>query len=530
MTLPAASAIDLESFVWLWNRRQAQETPKLHLFICRWLTRMEATSRLRLLLMAFRNSGKSTLVGLYCAWTLLVRPETRILVLAADDALARKMVRNVKRIIERHPLTSHLKPDRADQWASGQFTVRRATELRDPSMLAKGVGANITGSRADVIICDDVEVPNTCDTSGKREDLRARLAELDFILVPGGQQLYVGTPHSYYTIYAEAARKELGEDLPFLAGFERLKLALLDEAGASRWPERFPDRDIEALKARAGPARFASQMMLEPRTLVEGRLDPELLQPYEAELEASEGNGETLLKLGQKRLVSATCWWDPAFGKSDASDASVVAAVFTDEDGDHWLHRMLYLAGNGAQGAASGAASGAARMEDPATWQCRTVARFADSFHLPSVTLETNGLGRFLPGLLRKVIGEAGLSIGVVELANHRPKDHRILEAIDAPLAARRLHAHRSVFATRLITEMREWRPGIDSADDGLDALAGALTAEPVRLTPTWRLGPSRSGLRMKAPPNRTNWTQGSQQVAALHCFDPFAPPDEEPA
>lgn len=64
-----------------------------------------------------------------------------------------------QRIIEQHPLTLGLKPARQDQWASDQFTVNRNMELRDPSMLAKGLGANITGLRADIIICDDVEVP-----------------------------------------------------------------------------------------------------------------------------------------------------------------------------------------------------------------------------------------------------------------------------------------------------------------------------------------------------------------------------------
>jgi len=155
------------AFVWIWNNRQGQPTPQLHLLIARWLAeRWEAGDR-ELLLLAFRSSGKSTLVGLFCAWLLFRNPDLRILVLAGDFALAKKMVRNVKRIIERHPLTKRLKPERADQWASDQFTVRRSAELRDPSMLAKGVAANITGLRADVVICDDVEVPNTCDTTPK---------------------------------------------------------------------------------------------------------------------------------------------------------------------------------------------------------------------------------------------------------------------------------------------------------------------------------------------------------------------------
>ena len=57
------------------------------------------------MLLVFRNAGKSTLVGIFCAWLLLNDPDLRILVLAAEHDLARKMVRNVKRIIERHPLT-----------------------------------------------------------------------------------------------------------------------------------------------------------------------------------------------------------------------------------------------------------------------------------------------------------------------------------------------------------------------------------------------------------------------------------------
>ena len=86
---------------------------------------------------------------------------------------------------------------------SDQFTVRRRLTRRDPSLLARGIGANITGSRADVVICDDVEVPNTCATALRREELRSRLHEISYVLVPGGLQLYVGTPHSYDSIYAE---------------------------------------------------------------------------------------------------------------------------------------------------------------------------------------------------------------------------------------------------------------------------------------------------------------------------------------
>ncbi len=459
-------------FVWIWNGIQELATPPLHLRIARWLANRWIEGDRELLLMAFRNSGKSTIVGLFAAWLLLQNPNARILTLAAEFALAKKMVRNVKRIIERHPCTQHLKPRRADQWASDQFTVNRSSELRDPSMLAKGISANVTGLRADVVICDDVEVPNTCDTAAKRADLRARLQDIEYVLVPGGLQLFVGTPHSYYSIYAAQGRAEIGEERAFLEGFARLELPILDDKGKSLWPERFSPAKIDGIRRRSGPSKFESQMMLRPRNLANGRLDPDALRRYEADLEYSEGNHEASLILKGRRLISASCWWDPSYGAPNKGDSSVVAAVFTDDRGDYWLHRIRYLKHDPSL-------SGEV---DEATQLCRHVAAFARELYLPAVTIETNGLGRFLPGLLRREIAAAGMRCAVIEKVASRQKDLRIIDAFEAVLAAGRLHAHSSIFESPFAGEMRDWRPGGKGRDDGLDAVAGCLLSEPVRL------------------------------------------------
>jgi hypothetical protein len=93
--------IGFRQFVWLWNRCQGQTMPPLHIEIAEWLERRWRADERRLVLLVFRSAGKSTLVGIFCAWLLLNDPDLRILVLAAEHDLARKMVRNVKRIIER---------------------------------------------------------------------------------------------------------------------------------------------------------------------------------------------------------------------------------------------------------------------------------------------------------------------------------------------------------------------------------------------------------------------------------------------
>jgi hypothetical protein len=494
---PEGPPIGFRQFVWLWNRCQGQTTPPLHMEIAEWLERCWDEKDRRLVLLVFRSAGKSTLVGIFCAWLLLNDSDLRILVLAAEHDLARKMVRNVKRIVERHPATHHLVPQRAEQWASDQFTVRRRLTQRDPSLLARGIGANITGSRADVVICDDVEVPNTCATAPRREELRARLHEISYVLVPGGLQLYVGTPHSYDSIYAEEHAQD-GDAPPFLAGFQRLCIPLLDNRGKSRWPERFTAEDIEEIRRRSGPAKFESQMLLRPRSVEDIRLDPALLVRYDAPLELREANGESVLSVSGRRLVSASCWWDPAYGAPEIGDASVVAAVFVDEGGTYWLHDIRYLNHDPAQ-----------RHEvDEATQLCRQVAAFVRDLYLPSVTIETNGLGRFLPALLRRELQGLGLACPVLEHVSTSSKEQRILQAFDPLLAAGALYAHAAVWASPFIEEMREWRPRRRCRDDGLDAVSGCLLAEPVRLS---RTGPGR----------RQGWRPGRSPHTASTAFDP---------
>lgn len=495
--------VGFSEFVWIWNKTQGFPTPALHVEIARWLATAWERGERELLLLAFRNSGKSTLVGLFCAWLLYRKPNLRILVLAGDFPLARKMVSNARRIVERHPLTQRLKPTHTEAWAADQFTVRREAELRDSSMLAKGITSNITGLRADVVICDDVEVPNTCDSPPKRSDLRTRLREIEYILVPEGMQLFVGTPHTYYSIYSQSLSSESEDSLPLLSNFHRLEIPLLDQHGVSQWPERFPLDRIDAIRLRTGPAKFESQMLLRPRNILEGRLDPERLKRYAEELVHVEGNSESLLTLRGRRLVSASCWWDPSFGAPERGDASVIAVVFTDAEGECWLHRVRYLTHDPSR----------ANEIDEATQLCRQVADFIRGHYLPVVVIETNGIGRFLPRLLQRELRALGYPCAVHEHVSHRNKDLRIIDGFDALLAAGRLHAHDSVWATPFIEEMREWRPASGARDDGLDAIAGCLLSEPVRL-PRLVAGP---GKNMR---NRPNWMAATSAIAAAIDFE----------
>ena len=458
-----------QQFVSEWNGQQGMETPSLHQDICHWLEAQWLAGRRELLLLAFRDSGKSTLVGLFCAWLLHLLPDRRVLVLAADYHLAKKMVRTVKRVIERHPACQGLKPDKPEMWGAEEFIIRRDRVGRDPSMAAKGVTANFTGSHADIVVCDDVEVPNSANTDTKRAELRHRLSEIAYVLSPDGLVLYIGTPHTFHSIYS--LEPPAGEESPFLDGFARLEKPLLLADGTSAWPERFPTDAIERIRRRSGPNKFTSQMMLIPIATEDGRLEPERLVTYAEDIRIQRTGGISH-RLGERRLRSLRIWWDPALGTRrrdgrKGGDGSVAVLLGEDGQGRFFLHRVRYLtvpAGSERQAAAI---------------QCQAVADLAAEFAVPTIHVECNGIGAFLPETLRTVLGERRLTARVVGEYANRPKAERILAGWDAPLYRGDLHIHDSVMDSPLLTEMREWQPRGKGRDDGLDAVAGAILACP---------------------------------------------------
>jgi hypothetical protein len=386
----------------------------------------------------------------------------------------------VKRLIEAHPEIKRLKPAKPELWGSEQFTVERAATLRDPSMLARGIDGNFTGSRADVVICDDVEVPGNSDTAAKRAALREKLGEIEFVLVPGGMQLYLGTPHSYYSIYAAAARPETGETRPFLDGFERRLFPIRDEIGKSAWPARFPEEAIAQLERASGPIKFASQMLLTPMAPEKCRFDPAKLLRYDGEIEYREQQGLASYWLEGRKLASIRVWWDPAFGRPEKSDRNAIALVYQDEAGGYWLHRVFYFGHDPALAAAH------PETHAEADQLCRAAAQFAHEHGAPAITVEDNGIGKLLPGLLRRALAAIDPTIAVLAHHASESKDARILNALDVPLAGGLLHAHASVCDGPFVDELRGWRPEGRSGqpDDGVDAVAGAIRAEPTRLGP----------------------------------------------
>ena len=222
------------------------------------------------------------------------------------------------------------------------------------------------------------------------------------------------------------------------------------------------------MKKQSGLIKFQSQMMLQAVQATDAHLDVGRLIFYHDELSYHEANESATLKIGNVQMVSVSCWWDPAFG-SNGGDNSVIACVFSDADGHYYLHRLKYLK--------------VPPQMEAAGFQCREVVKFIKENYLPAIHLETNGIGKFLPALLRQELNRAKLACSVVEEISRRHKQDRILSAFEVPLMNGALSIHDSIKQTSFLDELQDFNPFAPKGhDDALDAVAGCLLAEPVRL------------------------------------------------
>ena len=226
---------------------------------------------------AFRGVGKSFITSAYVLWKLYSDPQLKFLVVSASKSRADAFSTFTMRLIMEMPILAHLRP-RPDQRNSRiEFDVGPAMADQSPSVKSVGITGQLTGSRADEIIADDVEVLNNAATADMREKLLERTKEFSAILKPlaHAKVVYLGTPQTEDSIYnklpdtfqlriwpALVPTKEEGDKYgDDLSPYVR-KMMGDKEAGVSTDPRRFTDFDLAARRAEYGRSGFALQFML----------------------------------------------------------------------------------------------------------------------------------------------------------------------------------------------------------------------------------------------------------------------------
>ena len=229
---------------------------------------------------AFRGVGKSWITSAYVVWRLLINPNLKFLVVSASKDRANNFTTFTRRLISEIDILQCLRPTADQRDSMISFDVGPARPDHSPSVKSVGIFGQLTGTRADEIIADDVETPNNSLTQVMRERVSEAVKEFDSILKPDGRITYLGTPQciqSLYNLLPERgyivriwpARYPDPATVEVVYG-DKLSPTVLQEIaqgtariGSSTDPTRFSDDDLLERELSYGRAGFNLQFMLD---------------------------------------------------------------------------------------------------------------------------------------------------------------------------------------------------------------------------------------------------------------------------
>jgi hypothetical protein len=403
----------------------------------------------RLQIQAFRGVGKSWITGAFVLWTLFNDPEKKIMIISASKERADNMSIFLQKLIIETPWLVHLRPKSDDaRWSRISFDVN-CSPHQAPSVKSVGITGQLTGSRADLMILDDIEVPGNSMTELMREKLLQLCTEAESILTPkeDSRIMYLGTPQTVFTVYRKLAERSYK---PFVwparyprkvSQYEGLlapQLVADMDNGADKWevtdPDRFNENDLVEREASMGRSNFMLQFMLDTSLS-----DAEKFPLKMADLVVTSVNPTTapdsvvlpgdyfyspMQLVGEWLPYSETiCSVDPSGRGSDET----TAAYISQRNGFLYLHEMR------------------AYKDGYSDTTLLDILRGCKKYGVTKLVVETNFGDGIVGELFKKHLVQTKQGIDVEEVRANVRKEDRIIDALEPILNQHRLIVDRGV-------------------------------------------------------------------------------------
>ena len=234
----------------------------------------------RAVIQAFRGCGKSWITSVFILHQLLHDREKRVLLVSASKARADDASLFLRRCITEIPILQHLRPKDDQRDSRNAWDVAGSTPSHAPSVRSLGITSNLlTGSRADLVIADDVESAQNSLTAGGRGRVAQAVKEFDAILTDrkDARVIFLGTPQIEESLYHKLskergfslrvwpARKPSADEEEIYSGHLAPYITSLDvEDGEPTEGSRFDERELSSRAMSLGRSGWEMQYMLNP--------------------------------------------------------------------------------------------------------------------------------------------------------------------------------------------------------------------------------------------------------------------------
>lgn len=177
-------------------------------FTCTWMQLAIAAflqfGPLYRMIQAQRGEAKTTITAMYAVWRLIHNPRARIVIVSSTEKMAKEIGGWIIQILKGMPELECMLPDTAagDRASVISFDVHNELKgaEKSPSIKVLTITGSMSGTRADILIADDIETPQNSMTEHQREHLRFLTKEFTSICSTG-DIIYLGTPQSVDSVY-----------------------------------------------------------------------------------------------------------------------------------------------------------------------------------------------------------------------------------------------------------------------------------------------------------------------------------------
>lgn len=464
----------------------------------------------RFIIEGFRGVAKSFITCAYAVWTLWRDPQKKVEIVSASKDRADANAIFIKRIIYTLPFLAHLKarPDQRDQ--QNLFDVGPAVPDISPSIKSVGISGQLTGSRADLLIADDVEVANNSGTQTQRDKLNEAVKEFDAIIKPKGQIVYLGTPQNEMSLYNELQQRgykcriwtvlypESLSEREFYG--DRLAKIIADKydenpdlyAGKPTDPRRFDEEEIYKRRLSYGKAGFALQFMLNTNLSDQEKYPLKVQDLMIANLSLDEANlkwywsNDRQLRINDLPCVAlkGDYFYEPQGRSSEVYEytGTVMAVDPSGRGKDETSYAVVkYLNGYLFVLEVGGTREGYSDST------LRQLANKAKIYGVNEIVVESNFGDGMFSQLFKPVLNDIH-PCSVTEVKNYAQKEARIIDTLEPVMMRHKLIVHKQVIlddyqvyenapAYSLIYQMTRLSRdrGALAHDDRLDALCMAV-------------------------------------------------------
>lgn len=444
-------------------------------------------------LQAGRGFGKSVITACLASWFLLKDSNTTIMVVSATGNKATEFISMTRKILDLVPYCEHLRPGDHTTDNAFAFNVEARTKIgQDKSCYARGITSQITGSHADYVIGDDIEIEGNCETANARDKLMNKVAEFEQIRNVGGRVIFLGTPQIKDSIYNQLKSGYKVTKFPAVIpdvtnpveceDVNEWVLQLSGEPGQATQPERFPMEVLMERMAKIGPKLFALHYKLDTSLadfekfplrlsdLIVIDVHPDLCPEKIVWAKSQPMKGVPLFGLSGD-LIYNPMWISEEFtsykgrvmyidpsGRGEDETAVCIASF---ANGYVFIHELIGYPGGYEQGV------------------LKKIARMAREYDVNHIRVESNFGDAMYCQLLAPVVYDMCGKVLIEDYRVSGRKEARMIEALEPVMSS-----HRLVFDRRAISQEQTQKQitrlfdkrGALPHDDRVDVLSAAVS------------------------------------------------------